>query len=71
MAGLLTQVIALYGQLIHTERRGGTDQHRLDELLAEQQACVRDRARLAEADTEEITRLAALYSARLKELQDS
>lgn len=70
-AGLLTQVIARYGQLIQAERRAGTDPQLLGELLAQQQACVRDRARLAEADAEEVTRLAVLYAARLKELQDS
>ncbi|MBE1603085.1 hypothetical protein [Streptomyces stelliscabiei] len=70
-AGLLTQVLARYAQLIQAERRGGSDPRRLDELLAQQRACVQDRARLPEADAEEVARLAALYAARLKELQDS
>ncbi|MEU7649246.1 hypothetical protein [Streptomyces huasconensis] len=69
-AELLTQVIARYAQLIHTERRTGTDPRRLDDLVVQHQAGVQDRAHLAEADAEEVARLAALYAARLKELQD-
>ncbi|MGW0537989.1 hypothetical protein [Streptomyces sp. NPDC003032] len=69
-AELLTQVIARYAQLIHTERRTGTDPRRLEELLAQQQACVQDRARLAEAGAGEVARLAARYAARLKALKD-
>ncbi|TLQ45180.1 SMI1/KNR4 family protein [Streptomyces marianii] len=68
--GLLTQVVAQYGLLVAAERRAGTDPQLLEELFALQQVCVRDRARLAEADAAEVTRLAVLYAARLKELQD-
>ncbi|MGA4846578.1 hypothetical protein ACOBQB_10020 [Streptomyces sp. G5(2025)] len=66
--GLLTQVIARYGQLIHAERRAGTEPQRLEELLVQHRDALQDRARLAEADAEEVARLAALYAARLKQL---
>ncbi|MFG2887591.1 hypothetical protein ACGFYV_35830 [Streptomyces sp. NPDC048297] len=68
---LLTEVIARYGQLIQAGRRDGMDPQRLDELVAQWQACMRDRTRLQEADAGEVARLVARYAARLKELKAS
>ncbi|PBC72371.1 hypothetical protein BX261_7307 [Streptomyces sp. 2321.6] len=63
-------VIAWYSrQLLHARRSG--DQQRLEELKAERQECVEDQHRLREAGPEEITRIAAVYTARLNELEAS
>uniref|UniRef100_UPI003F491BB7 hypothetical protein n=1 Tax=Streptomyces achromogenes TaxID=67255 RepID=UPI003F491BB7 len=67
---LVGQVIAWYSQRIFAARRAGTDPQILSELIAQRLECVRDRDRLDTADAQETARLAALYAARLKELQD-
>jgi hypothetical protein len=41
----------------------------LEELMAQRMEYIRDRDRLEAADAQETARLAALYAARLKELQ--
>ncbi|MFJ2900220.1 hypothetical protein ACIO87_35770 [Streptomyces sp. NPDC087218] len=64
------KVIAWYQQEIHAARRSpGSAPNRLEQLLAEYTACVRDRDRLRDATGQEAQRLGALYAARLKELQ--
>ncbi|MFI0226378.1 hypothetical protein [Streptomyces lydicus] len=51
--------------------RASGDQQRLGELKAQRQECLEDQDRLRQAGPEEITRIAALYTARLKELEAS
>ncbi|MFI1839766.1 hypothetical protein [Streptomyces olivaceoviridis] len=66
---LVEKVIAWYSQRILAERRAGADPQALSELAARRQACVKDRDRLQDADAPEAARLAALYAARLKDLE--
>ncbi|MEU7088002.1 hypothetical protein [Streptomyces achromogenes] len=66
---LVGQVIAWYSQRILAARRAGADPRALEELMAQRMECIRDRDRLEAADAQETARLAALYAARLKELQ--
>ncbi|MER5201173.1 hypothetical protein ACWD3J_47410 [Streptomyces sp. NPDC002755] len=68
---LVEKVIAWYSRRMLAERRAGAAPESLSELAARRQACVADRDRLEDADAAETARLAALYAARLKELQDS
>ncbi|MFF2779964.1 hypothetical protein ACFVU3_34310 [Streptomyces sp. NPDC058052] len=64
------KVIAWYQQEIHAVRRSpAASPGRLDQLIEEYTACVRDRERLREASGEEAERLGAFYAARLKELE--
>jgi len=66
---LVEKVIAWYSQRLLAERRAGADPQALGELAARRQACVEDRDRLQDADARETARLAALYAARLKDLE--
>lgn len=66
---LVGQVIAWYSQRILAARRAGASPQTLSELIAQRLECVQDRDRLEDADAQETARLAALYAARLKELQ--
>ncbi|MFE7958656.1 hypothetical protein [Streptomyces sp. NPDC057413] len=66
---LVEKVIAWYSRRILAERRAGAAPEALSELAAQRQACVEDRDRLEDADTKETARLAALYAARLKDLE--
>ncbi|MCL3998204.1 hypothetical protein [Streptomyces lavenduligriseus] len=68
---LVGQVIAWYSQRIFAARRAGASPQALNDLIAQRLECVRDRDRLDTADPQETARLAALYAARLKELQNS
>lgn len=68
-AELVEKVIAWYSQRILAERRAGAAPEALRELAARRQACVEDRDRLEDADAKETARLAALYAARLKDLE--
>ncbi|MEV5203224.1 hypothetical protein [Streptomyces sp. NPDC053720] len=69
-ADAVSEVMAWYTRELLAERRAShSDPARLEHLLARQQECVRDRARLGDADTEEASRITALYAARLKELE--
>ncbi|WP_329169947.1 hypothetical protein OG754_01050 [Streptomyces decoyicus] len=61
-------VLAWYSQQLLLARRSG-DQQRLEKLKAERQACVDDQHRLMEAGPEEIARIAAVCTARGKELE--
>ncbi|MEU9377710.1 hypothetical protein AB0D94_28605 [Streptomyces sp. NPDC048255] len=66
----VAQVIAWYSHQLLAERRSPTpDPERLSRLIADQRECVRDRARIEDADPAEVARVAALYAARLKELE--
>ncbi|MFE7513102.1 hypothetical protein ACFU8I_18060 [Streptomyces sp. NPDC057540] len=69
-ADVVEEVMAWYSRAILAERRAPhSDPERLEQLLAQRQECVRDRARLEDADTEETARITASYTARLKELR--
>ncbi|MEU1668521.1 hypothetical protein ABZ547_34065 [Streptomyces sparsogenes] len=69
-ADVVEEVMAWYSRALLAERRAShPDPERLEHLLARRQECVRDRARLEEADAEEIARITASYAARLKELE--
>ncbi|MCT2546966.1 MULTISPECIES: hypothetical protein [Streptomyces] len=69
-ADAVSEVMAWYTRELLAERRAShPDPERLEHLLARQQECVQDRARLGDADTEEASRITALYAARLKELE--
>ncbi|MGP3990802.1 hypothetical protein [Streptomyces sp. 3N207] len=65
---IVRTVLAWYSQQLLLARRSG-DQQRLEELKARRQECVEDQHRLREAGPEEIARIAAVYTARLKELE--
>ncbi|AXE27947.1 hypothetical protein C0216_31105 (plasmid) [Streptomyces globosus] len=69
-ADVVEEVMAWYTRALLAERRAShSDPERLEDLLARRQECLRDRARLEEADAEEIARITASYAARLKELE--
>ncbi|MBO3681698.1 hypothetical protein [Streptomyces sp. NEAU-YJ-81] len=61
-------VIAWYSRQLLLARRSG-DQQRLEEFKARRQECVEDQHRLRDAEPEETARIAAAYTARLKELE--
>ncbi|MFI8426052.1 hypothetical protein [Streptomyces sp. NPDC085479] len=67
-ADVVEEVMAWYSRAILAERRAPSSPERLEQLLAQRQECVRDRARLEEADAEETARITASYAARLREL---
>ncbi|MFF7764152.1 hypothetical protein [Streptomyces griseorubiginosus] len=63
-------VIAWYNRQLLLARRSG-DQQRLEELTAQRQKPVEDQARLQDAGSEEIARIAGAYSELLAELEAS
>ncbi|MFK0202780.1 hypothetical protein [Streptomyces lavendulae] len=64
------KVIAWCQQEIHAVRRSpASSPGRLEQLIEEYAACVRDREQLRDASGEEAQQLGALYAARLKELK--
>ncbi|MFF9887643.1 MULTISPECIES: hypothetical protein [Streptomyces] len=66
------EVVNWYNAQITKERRAALpDEDRIEELKAGRQAALADQAQLATADPEETGRIAALYAARLKELNES
>ncbi|MFF5188747.1 hypothetical protein ACFY30_34115 [Streptomyces sp. NPDC000345] len=67
---IVGNVIAWYSRQLLLARRSG-DEQRLEELKARRQECVEDQNRLRTAGPDEITRIAAVYAARLKELEAS
>ncbi|MGW7261286.1 hypothetical protein [Streptomyces sp. NPDC054834] len=67
---IVGNVIAWYSRQLLLARRSG-DEQRLEELKARRQDCVEDQNRLREVGPEEIARIAAVYAARLKELEAS
>ncbi|MFD6184877.1 hypothetical protein [Streptomyces goshikiensis] len=67
---IVGKVIAWYQQEILSVRRSpAPSPGRLDQLIDEYSACVRDRERLRDATGEEAERLGVLYAARLKGLE--
>ncbi|MET8566127.1 hypothetical protein ABZV75_38290 [Streptomyces flaveolus] len=66
------EVVNWYNAQITKERRAPLpDEDRIEELKAGRQAALADQAQLATADPEEAERIAAVYAARLKELNES
>ncbi|MEU3407552.1 hypothetical protein ABZ766_26900 [Streptomyces sp. NPDC006670] len=69
---IVGKVIAWYQREIHAVRRSpDSSAGRLEQLIEEYTACVRDRERLRDADGEEAARLGGLYAARLKDLESA
>ncbi|MEU1409069.1 hypothetical protein ABZ471_43675 [Streptomyces sp. NPDC005728] len=69
---VLQEVVNWYNTQIVKERRAPVpDEERIEELKAGRQAVLADQAQLATADPEEAERIAAVYAARLKELNES
>ncbi|GAA2231167.1 hypothetical protein [Streptomyces nogalater] len=66
------EVVNWYNAQITKERRAPLpDEDRIEELKAGRQAALADQAQLATAGPEEAGRIAAVYAARLKELNES
>ncbi|WP_327071868.1 hypothetical protein [Kitasatospora sp. NBC_01302] len=66
---VLQQVLALYNEQIHAERRRpAPDTQRLGQLLAERKAARAEQLGLADADERELARIQTFYDARLSEL---
>ncbi|MFJ9026833.1 hypothetical protein ACIRPU_43950 [Streptomyces sp. NPDC102259] len=66
------ELVNWYNTQIMTERRASVpDEERIEELKAGRQAALADQAQLATADPEEAARIAAVYAARLRELNES
>ncbi|MGP4001558.1 hypothetical protein [Streptomyces sp. 8N706] len=71
-AGIVRDVVLWYNTRIAAERRAPVpDEERIEELKQARQAALADQAQLATADPEEAARIAAVYAARLKELNES
>lgn len=69
-ADIVGEVLAWYRQEILAARRApAPDPVRLEQLLAEHDACVRDRDRLPDATAKETGRIGARYAARLEQLK--
>ncbi|AVZ70980.1 hypothetical protein SLUN_00575 [Streptomyces lunaelactis] len=63
------RVLAWYNEQILKERRAPVpDEDRLERLQAERQACAADKRALEDAGPEEVSRIAADYDARFREL---
>ncbi|MDK0524870.1 hypothetical protein [Streptomyces sp. ML-6] len=68
-ADIVRDVVLWYSTRIAAERRAAVpDEELLKELKAGRQAALADQAQLATADPQEAARIAAVYAARLKEL---
>ncbi|MGW0336475.1 hypothetical protein ACWD0J_32290 [Streptomyces sp. NPDC003011] len=66
------EVVNWYNTQIIAEHRAPVpDEERIEELKAGRQAALADQAQLVTADPEEADRIAAVYTARLKELKES
>ncbi|MEV7980863.1 hypothetical protein [Streptomyces sp. NPDC086519] len=69
-ADIVQEVVHWYTEQIAAERRAPLpDEERLAQLTAGRTAAYQDLQRLEDADSEEEDRLAALYAARLRELE--
>jgi hypothetical protein len=65
------QVISWYTEQILAERRRTVPDEALTQRLkAERSACVADRDALREVNDREVARIAAVYAARIKELEE-
>ncbi|MEV8457686.1 hypothetical protein AB0467_34390 [Streptomyces sp. NPDC052095] len=66
---LVQEVSSWYAEQIMKEQRTPeTDRERLRVLMEGMAACAADRARLLDADAEEVNAIAARYAARVQEL---
>ncbi|MEU4499232.1 hypothetical protein AB0F96_38740 [Streptomyces sp. NPDC023998] len=71
-AGIVRDVVLWYNTQLAAERRAPMpDEERIEELKQARQAALADQAQLATADPEEAAQIAAIYAARLKELNES
>ncbi|WP_346177232.1 hypothetical protein [Streptomyces cuspidosporus] len=65
------RVLAWYNEQILSEARTAVpDEARVKRLKAERQACVADQRALEDADDAEVSRIAAAYDARFRELTE-
>uniref|UniRef100_UPI002F91A730 hypothetical protein n=1 Tax=Streptomyces sp. NBC_01553 TaxID=2975877 RepID=UPI002F91A730 len=70
-AGIVRDVVLWYSTQIVAEHRAAVpDEERLEELKAGRQAALADQAQLATAAPQEAARIAEVYAARLKELNE-
>ncbi|MFI1606985.1 hypothetical protein ACH4YN_33375 [Streptomyces griseofuscus] len=68
---IVREVVGWYTAQLVSERRAPVpDDERIEALKAGRQAALADQAQLATADPEEASRIAAVYAARLKELNE-
>lgn len=65
---MIGAVIGRYNQQLLAARRSG-DQQRQDDIDKQLEACFQDQSRLVEAEPEEVSRLAALYTERRAALE--
>lgn len=66
------EVVNWYNNKIVAERRAPLpDEERIEKLKAGRQAALADQEQLATADPQESAQIAAVYAARLKELNES
>ncbi|OEJ21740.1 hypothetical protein AS594_39385 [Streptomyces agglomeratus] len=71
-AGIVRDVVLWYNTRIAAEHNAPVpDEERIEELRQARQAALADQAQLATADPEEAAQIAAVYAARLKELNES
>lgn len=71
-AGIVRDVVLWYNTQLAAERRAPVpDEDRIEELKQAREAALADQAQLATADPEEAAQIAAVYAARLKELNES
>ncbi|MFJ2272424.1 hypothetical protein ACIOHO_40385 [Streptomyces sp. NPDC087849] len=71
-AGIVRDVVLWCGTQIAAEHRAPVpDEERLEELKAGRPAALADQTQLATADPQEAARIAEVYAARLKELNES
>ncbi|MDQ0847751.1 hypothetical protein [Streptomyces sp. V1I6] len=71
-ADLVRDVALWYATQLAAERRAPVpDEDRIEELKQARQAALADQAQLATADPQEAAGIAAVYAARLKELNES
>lgn len=69
---IVREVVGWYNAAIVAERRAPVpDEERIEQLKAGREAALADQARLPDADPEEEARIAAVYAARLRELNES
>ncbi|MDX3209923.1 hypothetical protein [Streptomyces scabiei] len=70
VADIVQEVVHWYTEQIAAERRAPLpDEERIAQLTAGRTTAYQDLARLEEADAQEEDRLAALYAARLRQLE--
>lgn len=71
-AGIVRDVVLWYNTQLASENRSPVpDEERIEKLKAGREAALADQAQLVTADPPEAARIAAVYAARLKELNAS